>query len=142
MPRHHGEKGAKKRRRDEQWGEHQGAWSASSWTASTWTAGAWQWDTERAGPHFADGVADLAHGESPTRAVEEAFTDDDGDRLWGDARVLLTGLLSRRVARLEAMLRERPECQVLAFEVSREMVESLVPRLLDLLAEKNGNRRP
>jgi hypothetical protein len=79
---------------------------------------AWLPDAEPTGPDVADGVPEPATGGRPT----------------------LTGLLGRRVARLEAMLRERPECQVLAFDVSQDMVETLVPRLLDLLAEQNGGR--
>jgi hypothetical protein len=149
MPRHHGEKGAWKRRRDEQWEAQTWSWNASSWASPAWAAGAWLPDAEPAGPDVADGVSEPATGGGEKLALTEGaqplkdlpFTDDEADRLWGDARVVLTGLLGRRVARLEAMLRERPECQVLAFEVSQEMVETLVPRLLDLLAEQNGGRR-
>jgi hypothetical protein len=47
--------------------------------------------------------------------------------------------MHRRTLRLEALLRKRPECQVLPLAKSQNMDETLIPRLLDLLAEKTGD---
>jgi len=67
--------------------------------------------------------------------------EDYSDRLWAHARVALVDLMHRRMERLDVQLRERPECQLLSFEESREVVELLVPRLLDVLFDKYGDRR-
>ncbi len=123
MPRHHGEKGAWKRRRDEQWEAQPWSWSTSSWTSPAWAAGAWLPDAEPAEPAFAEGVPGPATAELPALALTDGaepvkdlgFTDDEADRLWGDARVVLTDLMMPRMSGIDlikALATVAPDAEV------------------------------
>jgi hypothetical protein len=67
---------------------------------------------------------------------------DLDDKLWQFARVEVTGLMYRRIQRMDIELLESPDgCKILSFEVSQQVVEQLLPRLLYILHAKVGDCR-